>query len=55
MSKQTVASAHERINGLEKEVVAIKTEVKFSLKTCLVGCFVWSVLCSLRLHRLLVY
>ena len=32
MSKQTVASAHERINGLEKEVVAIKTEVKIQFK-----------------------
>ena len=32
MSKQTVASAHERINGLEKEVVAIKTVVKIQFK-----------------------
>ena len=32
MSKQTVASAHERINGPEKEVVAIKTEVKIQFK-----------------------
>jgi uncharacterized protein YqgV (UPF0045/DUF77 family) len=32
MDKRTVASAHERIDGLEKEVVAIKTEVKIQFK-----------------------
>ena len=32
MSKQTVSSAHERIDGLEKEVIAIKTEVKIQFK-----------------------
>ncbi len=30
--RRTVASAHYRIDGLEKEVVAIKTEVKIQLK-----------------------
>ncbi len=32
MGKQTVSSAHERIDGLEKEVIAIKTEVKIQFK-----------------------
>ena len=32
MDKRTVSSAHERIDGLEKEVVAIKTEVKIQFK-----------------------
>lgn len=32
MSKQTVSSAHDRIDGLEKEVIAIKTEVKIQFK-----------------------
>lgn len=32
MDRRTVASAHERIDGLEKEVVAIKTEVKIQFK-----------------------
>jgi len=32
MDKRTVASAHERIDGLEKEVVAIKTEVRIQFK-----------------------
>jgi hypothetical protein len=32
MDKRTVASAHDRIDGLEKEVVAIKTEVKIQFK-----------------------
>ena len=32
MDKRTVASAHERIDGLEKEVIAIKTEVKYQFK-----------------------
>jgi hypothetical protein len=27
-----VASAHERIDGLEKEIIAIKTEVKIQFK-----------------------
>ena len=30
--RTTVASAHERIDGLEKEVIAIKTEVKIQFK-----------------------
>ena len=30
--KRTVASAHTRIDGLEKEVVEIKTEMKIELK-----------------------
>ena len=30
--KRTVASAHTRIDGLEKEVVEIKTEMKIPLK-----------------------
>lgn len=32
MGKQTVSSAHDRIDGLEKEVIAIKTEVKIQFK-----------------------
>jgi len=32
MDKRTVHSAHERIDGLEKEVVAIKTGVSECLK-----------------------
>ena len=32
MDKRTEAAAHERIDGLEKEVVAIKTEVRIQLK-----------------------
>ena len=30
--KRTVASAHTRIDGLEKEVVEVKTEMKIQLK-----------------------
>ena len=32
MDKRTVSTAHERIDGLEKEVIAIKTEVKIQFK-----------------------
>ena len=32
MDKRTVASAHERIDGLEKEVIEIKTLVKYQFK-----------------------
>ena len=32
MEKRTALSAHDRIDGLEKEVIAIKTEVKIQLK-----------------------
>lgn len=32
MDKRTVASAHDRIDGLEKEIVAIKTEVRIQFK-----------------------
>ena len=32
MDKRTVSSAHERIDGLEKEIIAIKTEVKIQFK-----------------------
>jgi len=32
MDKRTVSSAHERIDGLEKEVIEIKTEVKIQFK-----------------------
>ncbi len=32
MDKRTVASAHERIDGLEKEVIEIKTEMKIQFK-----------------------
>jgi hypothetical protein len=32
MGKQTISSAHDRIDGLEKEVIAIKTEVKIQFK-----------------------
>ena len=32
MDKRTVSSAHARIDGLEKEVIAIKTEVKIQFK-----------------------
>ena len=30
--KRTVASAHNRIDGLEKEVLEVKTEMKIQLK-----------------------
>ena len=32
MDKRTVASAHARIDNLEKELIAIKTEVKIQFK-----------------------
>lgn len=32
MDKRTVHSAHQRIDGLEKEVVAIKTEMDIQFK-----------------------
>jgi tetrahydromethanopterin S-methyltransferase subunit G len=32
MDKRTVSSAHERIDGLEKEIIAIKTEVRIQFK-----------------------
>lgn len=32
MTNRTVQSAHERIDNLEKEVIAIKTEVKIQFK-----------------------
>jgi len=32
MDNRTVASAHSRIDGLEKEVIEIKTEVKIQFK-----------------------
>ncbi len=32
MDKRTVASAHERIDGLEKEVIATKTEGKIQFR-----------------------
>jgi len=32
MDKRTVASAHQRIDHIEKELVAIKTEVKIQFK-----------------------
>jgi hypothetical protein len=32
MDKRTVASAHERIDGLEKEVIEVKTEVRIQFK-----------------------
>lgn len=32
MDKRTVSSAHERIDNLEKELIAIKTEVKIQFK-----------------------
>lgn len=32
MANRTVQSAHERIDNLEKEVIAIKTEVKIQFK-----------------------
>ena len=32
MENRTVASAHTRIDNLEKEVIAIKTEVKIQFK-----------------------
>jgi|TARA_R110000823_G_scaffold206908_1_gene337650 hypothetical protein len=32
MNKRTIASAHDRIDNLEKQVVAIKTEVKIQFK-----------------------
>jgi len=32
MDKRTVSSAHTRIDGLEKEIVAIKTEMEIQFK-----------------------
>ena len=32
MDKRTVASAHERIDGLDREMIAIKTEMRIQLK-----------------------
>jgi hypothetical protein len=32
MDKRTVSSAHSRIDGLEKEIVAIKTEMDIQFK-----------------------
>ncbi len=32
MDKRTVASAHERIDTLEKEIIEIKTEMKIQFK-----------------------
>ena len=32
MDKRTVASAHERIDGLEKEVIAMQTLMKIQFK-----------------------
>ena len=32
MDKRTVSSAHQRIDGLEKEIVAIKTEMEIQFK-----------------------
>jgi uncharacterized protein YqgV (UPF0045/DUF77 family) len=32
MDKRTVASAHERIDGLEKEVIAMQTEMRIQFK-----------------------
>jgi len=32
MDKRTVSSAHGRIDGLEKEIIEIKTEVKIQFK-----------------------
>ena len=32
MNKRTIASAHDRIDSLEKEIIAIKTEVKIQFK-----------------------
>lgn len=32
MDKRTVASAHQRIDGLEKQIVAIETEMKIQFK-----------------------
>jgi len=32
MDRRTVASAHQRIDGLEKQIVAIETEMKIQFK-----------------------
>ena len=32
MDKRTVASAHDRIDGLEKEIVAMKTEMDIQFR-----------------------
>jgi len=32
MDKRTVSSAHERIDGLEKEVIAMQTEMRIQFK-----------------------
>jgi hypothetical protein len=32
MDKRTVSSAHDRIDGLEKEIIAIKTQMNIQFK-----------------------
>jgi len=32
MNKRTISSAHDRIDGLDKEMIAIKTEMRIQLK-----------------------
>ena len=32
MDKRTIASAHDRIDGLEKSEIAVKTEMKIQMK-----------------------
>jgi hypothetical protein len=53
MDKRTVSSAHDRIDGLEKEVIAIKTEVKIQFKDLFGRVKRLSLLCSQLLPQLL--
>jgi hypothetical protein len=55
MDKRTVASAHDRIDGLEKEVVAIKPKSKSNSKICLVVSSGWKQFFSALPLQSLVY
>ena len=62
MEKKTVASAHERIDGLEKEIIAIKTEMQIQFKdlfnrvkrleTILIGASAFIIALLLRMNMM---
>ena len=62
MDKRTVSSAHARIDGLEKEVVAIKTEMDIQFKdlfnrvkrleAIMIGTSVFIIVLLLRMNML---
>jgi len=59
MDKRTVSSAHDRIDGLEKQIVAIQTEMDIQfrdlfnrvkrLEAILIGCSAFIIALLLRL------